>query len=456
MENLSSPANIAQRLAGYSWMDALRDRRSRRFGLGMKIPGGPLAYQSAFAPAPLSEAEEAALVFAACGITGHATADLCYAPEHGGNIMAGLVGRTIASGDAIQTVSLMVLSDRGVNWIKRPQDFPGSEIDALIALGRRGDFETLYERSRVRVKQGRVSPRMEPLYNLNVNQWSLFAPGTSYFLPINELSFIYINGLLEIFNEHTRAFVLDERAHFRPAGLARFARSKGGHLEDDPAKEHVATIQLVERLVTEFVTVEQGMMLQNLGLMAQALGLGGFPHFANHEFGWFESLGFRMGKMAASRYLGTPRLVALGMKLTGRDAVVPYPIGLEVDGQPLLKSYSPPYYPSMEAAVRAVAEAKFGVSGVFGQNGSLGAWKDSQGVRQRIPAVSEASIAATSAYCEYVWDRYGRFPAYMPPIRTVLGFQTCHLDADFYRRFYRPEVLSETHLADFARTTGNA
>jgi len=36
------------------------------------------------------------------------------------------------------------------------------------------------------------------------------------------------------------------------------------------------------------------MMLQNLGLMAQALGLGGFPNFANHEFAWFQALGFRM------------------------------------------------------------------------------------------------------------------------------------------------------------------
>jgi hypothetical protein len=35
-------------------------------------------------------------------------------------------------------------------------------------------------------------------------------------------------------------------------------------------------------------------MLQNLGLMTQALGLGGFPHFAAHPFIWFQALGFRM------------------------------------------------------------------------------------------------------------------------------------------------------------------
>src|SRR5262249_37527570 len=150
----------------------------------------------------------------------------------------------------------------------------------------------------------------EPLYNINANRWSAHAPGTTYFLPINDLTFMYINGLLEILNESTGAFILDERNSFRPAGLAPFARSRGGHLEDNAHKFRVATVRQVEQFVTEFVTIEQGMMLQNLGLMAQALGLGGFPNFANHEFGWFQALGFRMAEMPASQYLGTGNLVA--------------------------------------------------------------------------------------------------------------------------------------------------
>src|SRR5262245_9670692 len=97
------PASV---LESYPLLSALRERRSRRFGLGMHMPKGPLAYQSRFQPKPLSEEEEAALVFAAGGITGHALADLCYAPGEGGNIMAGLVARTVASGDALQTVAL--------------------------------------------------------------------------------------------------------------------------------------------------------------------------------------------------------------------------------------------------------------------------------------------------------------------------------------------------------------
>ena len=66
-------------LGDYSLLDALTKRRSRRFGLGMKMPAGPLAYQSRHAPFPLSEEEEACLTFAAGGITGFALLDLPFA-----------------------------------------------------------------------------------------------------------------------------------------------------------------------------------------------------------------------------------------------------------------------------------------------------------------------------------------------------------------------------------------
>ena len=432
-------------------LTALRERRSRRFGCGMKIPAGPLAHESRHQPVPLTEAEESALVFAACGITGHALADLTYSKDGGGNIMGGIFARTIASGDGLQTVALIVTNDTGTHLVRRPRELPAADIPDLIDLGRRGEFTELYRRCRVKIKDGRAAPPTEPLFNISANRWSAHAAGTSYFLPVNDLTFMYINGLLEILNEETGVFLLDERNSFRPAGVAKFARSRGGHLDDDPRNFRVATIRQVEQFVTEFVTIEQGMMLQNLGLMAEALGLGGFPNFANHEFGWFEALGFRMGRMPASRYLGAGPVVSFAMNLLGKNPAVPYPLGLERNGETLLKPFCPPYFPSMTDAVRAVVDMKFGAQGLFrgGLKGS--AWADHAGVSSQVPAISEAAIAATTAVCEYLWNRYGRFPVYMPPYRTVLGFQAAHLDAEFYDKFYRPEALSETQRAEFKR-----
>jgi len=443
-----SESNLAQ----FTLLSALRSRRSRRFGLGMKIPGGPLAHQSRHKPAPLTENEEAALVFAACGITGYSLADLCYNRDGGGNIMAGLVARTIASGDGIQTVALIITNDEATYLIRRPRELPATEIPELIELGRRGAFTELYRRLRVKIKDGRSAPPTVPLFNINANSWSAHAPGTSYFLPVNDLTFMYINGLLEILNEHTNAFILDDCNRFQPAGLAQFGGSRGGHLDDDPHKGRTILIRQVEQFVSEFVTIEQGMMLQNLGLMAEALGLGGFSNFANHEHGWFQSLCFRMEKRPASQYPGVGWWQKLAMRILKRDPIIPYPIGLERNGEVLLKPFCPPYFKSMAEAVQAVVEIKFGGGGgLSGSAGSRSAWANHSNVAGRIPPLSDATIAATTAYCEYVWDRYRRFPAHMPPYRTVLGFQACHLDAEFYDKYYQPEVLTQSQRNDFQK-----
>jgi hypothetical protein len=422
----------------------------------MAKPAGPLAYRSRHPGLPLTESEEALLAFAACGITGSALADLAYASGQGGTIMAGLVGRTIGSGDAIQSVAVVVTNAEATYLLRRPRDFAPAEIAELVALAAAGEYAELYRRSRIPLRPGRTTAPLEPPFNLDVNRWSLYDPAGTYFLPVNDLTLLYLNGVLEILGETTGAFVVDERAGFRPAGLARFARSRGGHLRDDPREGRVLTIRDLEGLVTEFATIEQGMVLQNLGLMTQAMGLGGFPHWAAHPYGWLRALGFRMEEMPASRYLGMSRPLRWASRLLGRDVPVPLALGLAQEGRPLLAPYRPPYHASMEAAVRAVVALKFGPEGVFrgGTRGS--AWREPGRVAEAAAAPSPAAVDATIAYATYVWERYGRFPAHAPPFRTVLGFQASHVDVEFYDRFYRPEALTATQREHLVRWHGGA
>jgi hypothetical protein len=426
-------------------LSALRSRRSRRFARGLTMPPrGALSYESRLEPQPLIEEEEALLAFAACGVTGYALSDLPMGDGEGGNIMLTLLGRTVASGDAAQSVAMVVINDDGAHLVRRPRELPIEGFPELVRLAEGGDYVELYRRSRVRIADGRREPPYEPLFNIGVNRWVAGARGTTTFLPINDLTYLYINGLLELFNQETACFVLDDRAGFRPAGLQRFARSKGGHLDDDPAHERVATVQRVELIITDVVAIEQGMMHQNLALMTEAMGLGGFPSFAEHEYGWFDALGFTMGSMSATRYLGGGRLLALLARLAGKDAPVGYPIGLERDGEVLLRAMMPPWFGSMAEAVRYVAEQKTGPRGFFRGRAGDTAWKDS-GVAESLPPVSDRAVAATTAYCEYIWQRYGRFPVNMAPFRTVLRFQVGHLDGGFYERFYRQGALTEAH-----------
>jgi hypothetical protein len=110
----------------------------------------------------------------------------------------------------------------------------------------------------------------------------------------------------------------------------------------------------------------------------------------------------------------------------------------------------------MAAAVREVADRKLGPQGIFRGAIAHSAWREPARVASAAPDLGEAAIQATVAYCEYVHARYGRFPAYAPPLRTVLGFQVNHLDLDFYDQFYRPEALAEAQRRHMAEWHGNA
>jgi hypothetical protein len=437
---------VDERLANYSLLDALIGRRSRRFGKGMRLNGGPLAYASTQQPQSLSLEQEAALAFAACGITGPVLAELPYqtgdvAEASSGNIMIQFIGRTVASADSGHTNSVFVLNDEGVWLLRRPQDFPRADMVALTQAARERQLVELYQRGRVRIAERRLDVPREPPHVPPFNKWSANLPGTTYFLPIAELTQLYINVMLSAFSEEFGYFIVDERNGFRPAGIASFARSKGGHLYDNPQDGRFGTIATLETWMYEFAAIEQGGIMQNLGLMTQALGLGGFPHFAAHPFSWMQALGFRMEASPFSRTIGAGPVMKSLLKLLNKDAPVPTAVGLERGSDVLLKPFCPPYYRTMEEAVLAFVDYKYVQgTGTFRDGGATTAWRDGAAVQAGIPRYSGQTIAATIDYCDYVYKRYGRFPAAGGPFRTVLAYQAHHMDSEFYERFYVPSV----------------
>lgn len=196
----------------------------------------------------------------------------------------------------------------------------------------------------------------------------------------------------------------------------------------------VLTVGALEAALLQFCAVELGGVLQNLGLMAAALGLGGFPHWAAHPFIWCQELGFRMEPVPLDRLRCLPP--------SEGGPAMPNPVGLERDGRVLLAAYCPPYHPDMGRAVRAFIDFKFAAGrGTLRDGGAATAWRDGAAVQSGIPAYPEETVAAAVAYCEYVHGRYGRFPATSSPMHTLLAFQAHRLDGEFYERFYRPGTV---------------
>ncbi len=436
--------------SSYPLLDAMIERRSRRFARGLHLDGGPLTYRSSSQPSPLSKNEEALLSFAACGITGPALGELPYAsgskPETGGgNIMAQFTGRTVASADALHTVTVFILNDEGTWMLRRPQDYPRTELAVLIASARESRFCELFDQCRVRISEQRAAvPRQIP-YVPSFNQWMANAAGTTYFVPVAEQSALYINILLSAFSPDFGYYVLDDRNGFKPAGIGKFARSKGGHLYDNMASGRVATVDILETWLCEFTAIELGGVVQNLALMAQALGLGGFPHFGAHPYAWTQALGFRMEQVPFSRSIGAGPVKSALIRATGNEAMIPTPIGLEHDGKVLLKPFCPPYYRDMREAVLAFLDFKYAAGrGTLRDGGESSGWKDGAGVQAGIVEYKEEAIEAAISYATYIYERYGRFPAKSGPLRTVSNFQAHRLDTAFYERFYKPQALSAT------------
>jgi len=305
-------------------------------------------------------------------------------------------------------------------------------------LGREGGLTEWYEKASVQIANKRLDVPREVPFVPCFNQWSSNVPGSTYFLPVNELSALYINVALAAFGDDLRYFVLDDRNGFCPAGIGKFAKSRGGHLNDDSQKGRVTTISGLETWMCEFAAIEQGGMLQNLSLTVEALGLGGFMHFAAHPWIWMQTMGFRTEQVPFSKLAGLGAIRGGLVGLVGKDAPIPTPVGLESNSKVLLKPWCPPYYADMKTAVRAYVEYKLAKGTGTLRNPANGAWKDCGAIQDGIPSYSERTIEAAAEFCDYVYRRYGRFPSTTGPFRSVLAYQAHRLDGDFYEKFYRP------------------
>src|SRR6266700_2439428 len=112
-----------QRVLDFPLVNGLFGRRSRRFGFGMAIPEGPLAYTSQHESMPLCELERALLLSAGTGVTGwnFGIPFTTNQRESLSNYSLRLTGRTIPSAATIGTTELFFTDDSGI-YVTRTRD----------------------------------------------------------------------------------------------------------------------------------------------------------------------------------------------------------------------------------------------------------------------------------------------------------------------------------------------
>jgi hypothetical protein len=288
-------------------------------------------------------------------------------------------------------------------------------------------------------------------------------PGSTVFFPVVDCSWQYINALLILASEPDgkRPILIDDWRTFRPKGavewIAKLA-SKVGLAEPIPYqpigglkwarsgfvnKDSPAPLGFGHTLRTDY---EAFFYFQNLMLLGQAMGLGGWIHGSvfppyiwqqDAAKGW-HGLGFRFQQpKTLSPWAPVP-------------ASQPNPIG--IDG--ILESLVPPYVGSMNEAVDRVIEAKYSATGTAYGNDAVfsRAYRKSEDAKAYVAKgtrFAPKQVEYVKEACNYIYDTYGRFPAHVDAFYTPgMWLQFSHLEMEYYDRFFDPSQYTRQAAHD--------
>ena len=451
-------------LFSYPLMAAITERRTRRVARGTSISSGPISHTSSNAPAPLSPLEEAVLIVST-GLTGRVTMHDVPANNADGSPrfsapLINVLARSASSIDNAQAVSFFLINDDGTWLIKHPRN--QQAIDALAKLPERWEDWTeanwiaAADSLKHRLYKERLDfPRHWPYYFIWNRQLSN-RPGTTILLPIVDLTRQFINVVLSLLSEEDgqRPLFVDDWQPFRPSDpldLAALAGSVTGLVPrisyqiiggakraqgDWLNSKYPAPIGLANTLRTDYETFFQ---LQNLMLIAQAMGLGGWIHAAVGAPYLYErdpsqgkfGIEFRM-QHPEKKWIHWPPL----------PATLDNPIG--IDG--VLESLTPPYVKSMDAAVDQVIEEKYGPAGTYGDKAIFdGSYRQpafgDEFLKMANRRPSAEAIDYTKEICNYIYDMYGRFPAHVNAFHLPgVWLQFSHLELEFYDKYFKADL----------------
>jgi hypothetical protein len=405
-----------EEMTKYPLFEALFKRRSRRISLGIgSVHAGSNSYTSNAKPQPLSELEEALLI-AAVGMTGLTLPDRPFETTTGEKILGtpnlNFPGRAAGSTDNCQATHFFLFNDTGTYFLKRLEKVDPTEPLTPEVLTRRAS------ESKIKLADKRPEfPREFPFY-LDSNRFLSNVPGSTILFPVVDMTRQYINALMYLLTEPDgyRPAILDDRNFYFPAGVHKWI--KNGFLN----KKIPLPLGVLGQMRTQ---IEADLLLQNLILMLQAMGLGGWIHASVAPRELLPALGFQQV---------TPphRLLDFFRWGTIHTEARTHWVGLS----PHIKGMCPPYYKTMADAVQAVVDAKYGPGGTYDDAAYFRKiFRDDRGARylKEVPHYRDEVIACTKDICSYIYERHGRFPAHCEAMFAPgVWLQAHHLDLTYY------------------------
>jgi hypothetical protein len=440
------------------------------------VSAADLSHVSTNDPEPLSPLEEAVLIVST-GLTGPVMHDGPLKRPDGGNELGSpflnVIGRTASSPDNGHATSFFLINDNGIWLLKTPR---GREAQTMLeslpakwADWSEADWLRAAAAVKVQIADRRLEfPRTFPYY-LGWNKQTSNRPGTTILMPVVDCTRQYINALLTLLSEPDgqRPVFVDDWQQFTPADLAEAAVWVGAQF-GFPKKIPYQPIGGIKWVQNGFCNrdisaplgsshtmrtdYEAFFLLQNLMLVAQGMGLGGWIHssvFAPYVLQrdpakeWF-GLGFRM-ETPDKQWLRWPPV----------PSTQPNPVG--IDG--VLEGLCPPYVASMNEAVDVVVAEKYGPKGMYGDAAGFAIpYKNAADANEYLKLqapFSPQAIEYTKEICTYLFDTYGRFPAHVDAFHVPgIWLQISHLELEYYERFFKQSLVERQ--AAHAATWGEA
>jgi hypothetical protein len=395
----------------YSLFESLAHRRTRRFGLRYGIDDKCFEFKSEKKPVPLTELENAILVWAADGVNGLSLGE----GQTSTNVMQCWNGRTHANACNDQNTNFLIMDDSGV-YMHKPKD--ATKIVEFETPEDREKFVTFYRQNTTKIMDER--PTFPPQAFLQSNQWFAHTGGSTWFFPLVDLTSEYINFLL---------YGLDrDRYQLIDANTGKGAGKKIQQAIDDGyLNGPQVPLQMMDIFVYNVCVGACYLKIQNVSLAAEAMGVG---HFLWAGYTPVIMLG------------GTPFCKGFGFYFVqGKDGV-PNPVGLKGH----LEALCPPFYENMDAAVDDIVAKKYGPDGCLTCNfNGLTPLRDFDCIAENVAKHDERAGELTKDYCNYVYETYGRFPPGVDSIQMPVSIILHHLDLDFYDKYYPPEVITHAH-----------
>ena len=442
---------------GTSVFELMRQTRTRRVGRGYRIDSGttekhpvtgrdleqeigPMQFISDKPPLALTEVEESLLSWAACGPNGIVAWDISLGG--GFHELVDLAGRTTPHPGNSLATDLLVINDNGVHVYNPGLDRSGivemnqsgaGQFDRVLEWYRKGTLQIMDERpdidSALRLPVAPHATLMGP-YQHNMNK-----PGTTWFLPVTDNGKL-MSALINFFDVWS-VFPVDEWNGGQPAGVGEWVGE--GQLELP------VPISAIDQLVFQVETYVPGMMVQNIRLACEALGLGHWNY-----------CGF-----IPEVLLGAYPDLTPGLKATVAEPNPRSPIAtgqVQCLGWPGIKEATrcpSAKYPTVKSLVDQWYDEKYG-PGAWGGPGDdnlmrkgQSPWKSNdtvEGVIAHPKATPKPWVReAVEAHIQYCIDNYGQFPVTYNPLQMHFGVVVHHLDTDFYDQYYKDGIIHDRH-----------